>query len=199
MSKKLPFAHFKTLKQFSMKDLWLLLRRAPPYFNNLNSHIEKLNYNIIDPQWTVQVSRKNYHLCFKKQEKDKIIAQGKQEPDSIREITSKTYQSHTNSQHKQLWGQLSFSTSDLVLLESWLTEAYFIQSIMGWTCRILSPKTCNRQTALSFCGYLKKGGQKYNAEVSQQWGRLLINTAARTEVSLQPFAFLQINICGLRG
>lgn len=85
-----------------MKDLWLLLRRAPPYFNNLNSHIEKLNYNIIDPQWTVQVSKKNYHLCFKKQEKDKIIAQGKQEPDSIREITSKTYQSHTNRQHKQL-------------------------------------------------------------------------------------------------
>lgn len=200
MSKKLPFAHFKTLKRFSMKDLWLLLRRAPPYFNHLNSHIEKLNYNIIDPQWTVQVSKKNYHLCFKKQEKDKIIAQGKQEPDSIREITSKTYQSHTNSPHKQLWGQLSFSTSDLVLLESWLTEAYLIQSIMGWTCRILSPKTCNnRQTALSFCGYLKKGGQKYNAEVSQQWGRLLINTAARTEVSLQPFAFLQINICGLRG
>lgn len=116
MSKKLPFAHFKTLKQFSMKDLWLRLRRAPPYFNHFNSHVEKLNYHIIDPQCTGQVSRKNYHLSFKKQEKDKIIAQGKQEPDSIRKITSKTYQSHTNSPHKQLWGQLSFSTSDLVLL-----------------------------------------------------------------------------------
>lgn len=85
-----------------MKDLWLLLRRAPPYFSHLNSHVEKLNYHIINLHCTVQVSRRNYHLSFKKQEKDKIIAQKKQKPDSIREINSKTYQSHTNSQHKQL-------------------------------------------------------------------------------------------------